>query len=242
MAIVNPEQSSIYPIESTMKHSNITVEYDNENDEYYAEHEFSYPAKKVRFNIDIENSEWPTDDPNLMTITIPSNPQTDSNNIWDDTTKILTLTNLDENTLVTNNQNDVNYATDLNINLSNYQPTPSSTKINISSVIFSNSEQNLLTNMNVNSSSTITVNVRNSALIIEEDSTKYIIKYISNNTAAAISVSTVSQSKYLIINSITYNLSFYDPDNNNIITMYENYSDNKLTQLDLNKSKFNLIF
>lgn len=124
VAIVNPEQSSIYPTGTTMNHSNITVEYDDEKDEYYAEHEFSYPAKKVRFNIDTENSEWPTDDPNEMTITIPSNPQTDTNNTWNNTTKTLTLTNLDQNnTLVTNNENNVNYATELNINLSQYNPS-----------------------------------------------------------------------------------------------------------------------
>lgn len=110
----------------------IEIEYDEENDNYYAEHEFSYPSKRVRLNIDTENSLWPTDEDNEMTITIPSNPQTDSNNTWDDTTKTLTLTNLDQNTLITNNQNpSFNYATDLNINLSNYQSSSTKTKTNI---------------------------------------------------------------------------------------------------------------
>jgi len=109
----------------------IEIEYDQENDNYYAEHEFAYPSKRVRLNIDTENSLWPTDEDNEMTITIPSNPQTDANNTWDDTTKTLTLTNLDQNTLITNNQNPTfNYATDLNIDLSNYQ-TSSNTKTNI---------------------------------------------------------------------------------------------------------------
>lgn len=162
----------------------IEIEYDQENDNYYAEHEFAYPSKRVRLNIDTDNSLWPTDESNSMTITIPSNPQTDTNNTWDDTTKTLTLTNLDQNTLITNNQNPTfNYATDLNINLSNYQPSSNTFNNSISKIKASGDQTIIIADNNTNNNWTFyrsqtTVNVSNNSEIVYINKPTYENRYV----------------------------------------------------------------
>lgn len=250
MAIVNPSSSSIYPIDKRMNAYDIEIEYDEENDNYYAEHEFTYPSKRVRLNIDTENSLWPTDESNSMTITIPSTPQTDTNNTWDDTTKTLTLTNLDQNTLITNNQNpSFNYATDLNINLLNYQSTPSSIKINISSYTLYQLDStlnplNLLKDMTlVTSSQSISLGTNSSMFWIHEENNRYRI-YLnakSSNTSTN-TVDLQSGDRYVITNKPNSFLYLYDNNNNVILELNDWFNDNFYSYVYLYKSTFNLIF
>lgn len=202
MAIVNPSSSSIYPIDKRMNAYDIEIEYDEENDNYYAEHEFAYPSKRVRLNIDTENSLWPTDENNEMTITIPSNPQTDANNTWDDTTKTLTLTNLDQNTLITNNQNPTyNYATELNINLLNYQQStnnPNSISIiklfnGTTGTYYTIADNNTNNYWNFYSNNNITINdaIGKEILTIQKDNQNntYILRTYSNYSQSTINIS-----------------------------------------------------
>lgn len=225
----------------------IEIEYDQENDNYYAEHEFAYPSKRVRLNIDTDNSLWPTDESNSMTITIPSNPQTDTNNTWDDTTKTLTLTNLDQNTLITNNQNPTfNYATDLNINLSNYQSsTPSSTKIDLTSYSFGSGNY-LFSNMITSTEQTIQINYRNAIFFIRQNNTNnsyYLFLKTNLVSSSAIPQSLENGDKYIIINSDNGYIELNDDNNNAIIRLLENdRNDRNYSITELYKSKFNIVF
>lgn len=224
----------------------IEIEYDQENDNYYAEHEFSYPSKRVRLNIDTDNSLWPTDESNSMTITIPSNPQTDTNNTWDDTTKTLTLTNLDQNTLITNNQNPTfNYATDLNINLSNYQST-NTNKINIKSASNDDiaSAIPLTSFTKVNNPISISI-PGNRALIcftLTANNKFYQIIYLGNNSSTSRQITVYGNSYYYILNKGYYNLYLYDENNSEAIIMYDlNNSDTTGTEVFLPVSILNLM-
>lgn len=208
----------------------IEIEYDEENENYYAEHEFAYPSKRVRLNIDTDNSSWPTDESNSMTITIPSNPQTDTNNTWDDTTKTLTLTNLDQNTLITNNQNPTfNYATDLNINLSNYQSSEthsfnnSVSKINttLGTVIADN---NTNTGWTFYSSKTTLQSLPSQAelLIIRKYSTNYNIDFYANLKSTDLSNIdiTVYSNSWVFMNTNLLYSSVYFKNNDNLELIY----------------------
>lgn len=224
MAIINPEQSSIYPAGIRINSSNIKVKYDDENDQYYTEHEYSYPAKRVRLNIDTINSEWPTDDPNEMTITIPSNPQTDTNNTWDDTTKTLTLTNLDQNNiLVTNNENNVNYATELTINLSQYN---NNNLMRLAGVRMNNSYNAdipftsfIKTTSEVNN---VTLGYNKSILMInyEANYNRYKLQLRVNTTGNDASMLISNNTYYYILNGSQY-LYLLDENEVEAITMYD---------------------
>lgn len=249
MAIVNPSSSSIYPIDKRMNAYDIEIEYDEENDNYYAEHEFAYPSKRVRLNIDTDNSLWPTDEDNEMTITIPSTPQTDANNTWNDTTKTLTLTNLDQNTLITNNQNPTfNYATDLNINLSNYQPTPSSTKINILSFSSAStdypdqSSTYFIKDMIIKESSgSISVPSYKTLFYIKENYSHYNIYNFANSTSNSVNKTIDSGSKYIIIDGVKYYIYLYDNNNNLTLSLYDYSDDTLYNTVKLYKTNFNII-
>lgn len=205
----------------------IEIEYDEENENYYAEHEFAYPSKRVRLNIDTDNSLWPTDESNSMTITIPSNPQTDTNNTWDDTTKTLTLTNLDQNTLITNNQNPTfNYATDLNINLSNYQQsTNNPNSISIIKIFNGNSGRyHTIADNNTNnywtfySSNNISINAINKEILtIQKDNINniYIIRFYSNYSTSTLNIN--ASNMWVYSNDIvpSYNQIYMYNSNNN---------------------------
>jgi hypothetical protein len=225
----------------------IEIEYDQENDNYYAEHEFSYPSKRVRLNIDTDNSLWPTDESNSMTITIPSNPQTDTNNTWDDTTKTLTLTNLDQNTLITNNQNPTfNYATDLNINLSNYKNIQV-TKVNIgyfkynlgnSNISFVyNNTQNYVNVSNVSGKDLIIINVYEDGYVIY-----YYYNYnsssfnLSKNSYIGIfnSTNSGSQDEFRIYDIYNNEIMVLDPKSNTSDNDYDSYSFLYKRYFDLN--------
>lgn len=228
----------------------IEIEYDEENENYYAEHEFAYPSKRVRLNIDTDNSLWPTDESNSMTITIPSNPQTDTNNTWDDTTKTLTLTNLDQNTLITNNQNpSFNYATDLNINLSNYQSSVTPSKINIKYAAISGNIYEIKNDF-ISSTSNINVTIPNNNFLIEIFSTYdqlgdpvYYINLVSNQSNSSINYEITSYSRYFIIqNTYSDRIFLLDENNNKVMQIIEsNYNDNKKSFTLLYKSYFNII-
>lgn len=232
----------------------IEIEYDQENDNYYAEHEFSYPSKRVRLNIDTDNSLWPTDESNSMTITIPSNPQTDTNNTWDDTTKTLTLTNLDQNTLITNNQNpSFNYATDLNINLSNYQSSVTPSKINIKSI--SNSKSSISNTIDINSlnkqltSGTISLNRYDILIYFLEYNSGYYDGYYeigiayNNSGSGSKSINVPADSRYYVARDVTTGyIHLYDENNKDMIWLQDNnVNDNSATTLYLNKNFFNII-
>ena len=235
----------------------IEIEYDQENDNYYAEHEFAYPSKRVRLNIDTDNSLWPTDESNSMTITIPSNPQTDTNNTWDDTTKTLTLTNLDQNTLITNNQNPTfNYATDLNINLSNYQSSVTPSKINIKSI--SNSHFSTSNTIDINSlniqltTSNISINRYGILIYFLDQTDSYYSEYYeigiayNNSGSGSKSIKVPANSRYYIKNdgttSTTGYIHLYDENNHDMIWLMDNnVDDNSPTKLYLQKNFFNII-
>lgn len=223
----------------------IEIEYDEENENYYAEHEFAYPSKRVRLNIDTDNSLWPTDESNSITITIPSNPQTDANNTWDDTTKTLTLTNLDQNTLITNNQNPTfNYATDLNINLSNYQST-NNTKINIKSISTSNNSSTKIPLSSLtksNNNQTLTLNSNNAFFKIHINPPNYNIYYIRSGSSSK-SVYVNNGDYYYFFNSNYYYIYLFDENNEMILQLNDdNNGDNIENYIVLSNSKFNLIF
>lgn len=229
----------------------IEIEYDEENENYYAEHEFAYPSKRVRLNIDTDNSLWPTDESNSMTITIPSNPQTDTNNTWNDTTKTLTLTNLDQNSLITNNQNPTfNYATDLNINLSNYQSsTPSSTKITVKSFsigYYASSNTIDINSINIQTTSgKITVPSENLLVVfLNDSSTQYEIRFAFNSSNSTKDFNVPANSRYYINNSNNSSvLHLHDENNTEILNIRDgNIDDSYYTILYLRKDKFNLIF
>lgn len=235
----------------------IEIEYDQENDNYYAEHEFTYPSKRVRLNIDTDNSLWPTDESNSMTITIPSNPQTDTNNTWDDTTKTLTLTNLDQNSLITNNQNpNFNYATDLNINLLNYQPsTPSSTKINIKSMSITTNQYGTkipLSDFTKPNNQTFTIPAGYNLIKINKDTRHWFIYFYYNQSSNSINKQ-VSLNDYCYLynrdmstDSKVYFFDEINTQNNTYDFVFaifdENFSDSEFSKIGLNLNLFNLIF
>lgn len=208
----------------------IEIEYDQENDYYYAEHEFTYPSKRVRLNIDTDNSSWPTDESNSMTITIPSNPQTDTNNTWDDTTKTLTLTNLDQNTLITNNQNPTfNYATDLNINLLNYQPVKASvSRIELNTIIIANESYNEHWIYYENGGS-VSPNRDEELLIIEYLQNTYNVYYLYAYNSTGGSYRSTNKFwcyKYNLGVLNTYSAGFFDNNGNLLFSVKDNISGN----------------
>ena len=70
--------------------------------------------------IDTDKSEWPTDESNEMTISIPSDPSQLQN--WNSNTKTIEHIDLEESSLVTYNEDsNLNYATSVNIDLSKYK-------------------------------------------------------------------------------------------------------------------------
>lgn len=227
----------------------IEIEYDEENDNYYAEHEFTYPSKRVRLNIDTENSSWPTDEDNEMTITIPSTPQTDANNTWNDTTKTLTLKNLDQNTLITNNQNPTfNYATDLNIDLSNYQ---SNNKINIKRIaMYGSGSGNFTVNYNSTGSGSITVPNDAVCFTIQDnvDNNEYFMRIYHNKSGSTINVFYYNGYYYSnaqYTNSQYNPLYFYTDNNIQIFRSYIddlNNSDGIDDSIVFNKNVFNMDF
>lgn len=225
----------------------IEIEYDQENDNYYAEHEFAYPSKRVRLNIDTDNSLWPTDESNSMTITIPSNPQTDTNNTWDDTTKTLTLTNLDQNTLITNNQNPTfNYATDLNINLSNYKNIQV-TKVNIGYFKYNLGNSNISFVYNNTQNYVNVSNVSGKDLIIINDyENGYVIYYYYNYNSSSFNLSknsyigifnstnSSSQDEFRIYDIYNNEIMVLDPKSNTSDNDYDSYSFLYKRYFDLN--------
>lgn len=158
-----------------------------------------------------------------MTITIPSNPQTDTNNTWDDTTKTLTLTNLDlNNILVTNNENNVNYATELIINLSQYnndnlirlagvRMNPYNTDVPFTSFIKTTSEVN-----------NVTLPYNKSILMInyEANYSRYKLQLRVNTSGNEASMLISNNTYYYILNGSQY-LYLLDENGVEAITMYD---------------------
>lgn len=126
VAVINVDNACINAIKDRWTADDVKIKYNEEEDVYYADHDFNYPSKKVRLKINTEDSEWVTDDPNEITIEIPTQPQTNGELVkWNDESKVLRLNDLDENPLVKNaDDEECNYATVINLDLSKYNQRP----------------------------------------------------------------------------------------------------------------------
>lgn len=140
----------------------------------------------------------------------------------------------DGNTLVSGTDQDYN----LNVNV-----LPTSTKINLTS--FSSESGNyLFTNMITSTERTIQINYKNSMFFIRQTNSSYQLFLKTNNfSSSAINQSLENGDKYIIINSLTNYINLNDDNNNTIIKLWENdTNDRNYSLMEIYKSKFNIIF